>query len=215
MPVRRVSNRGGNVIGQFPSLKMERMIAFESSIERDLIYLLDFEKEIAWFEEQPLTLVYEHEGKAHKYTPDFHIIRNGQNVLVECKPAQRVHSVENQRKFTAARAWCDSRGWVFEVLTEQQLRGGYRLRNVKLLTQFARYDIRAGIQKHIQDFLTKVESPTVADVMTHIAPANPQTALIPILYMAFHHKLHLPLDHAPVSMESPISLIVARQGGDT
>ena len=37
MPVRKVSNRGGNTIGHFPSLKMGRMIDYESLIERDLI----------------------------------------------------------------------------------------------------------------------------------------------------------------------------------
>ena len=39
MPVRNVSNRGGNAIGRFPSLKMQRMIAFESLLERDFIWV--------------------------------------------------------------------------------------------------------------------------------------------------------------------------------
>jgi len=53
MPVRNVSNRGGSVIGRFPSIKMERMIAFESLLERDFIYLLDYDARVEWFEEQP------------------------------------------------------------------------------------------------------------------------------------------------------------------
>ena len=56
MPVRNVSNRGGNVIGKFPSIKMGRMVAFESLLERDFIYLLDHAEEVTWFEEQPLTI---------------------------------------------------------------------------------------------------------------------------------------------------------------
>ncbi len=58
MPVRQVSNRGGNVIGKFPSIKMGRMIAFESLLERDFIYLLDYDPAVEWFEEQPLTIEY-------------------------------------------------------------------------------------------------------------------------------------------------------------
>ena len=74
MPVRNVSNRGGNAIGRFPSLKMQRMIAFESLLERDFIYLLDYDAAVTWFEEQPLTIEYQHEGKLRHYTPDFHLV---------------------------------------------------------------------------------------------------------------------------------------------
>jgi len=45
-PVRKATNRGKNIIGYFPSVKMGRMINFESLIERDFIYLLDFEQEV-------------------------------------------------------------------------------------------------------------------------------------------------------------------------
>ena len=38
MPVRKVRNHGNNIIGKFPSRKMERMISFESTIERDYLY---------------------------------------------------------------------------------------------------------------------------------------------------------------------------------
>jgi hypothetical protein len=49
MPVRRVTHHGGNIIGKFPSLKMGRMICFESSLERDYVYTLDFEADILSF----------------------------------------------------------------------------------------------------------------------------------------------------------------------
>jgi hypothetical protein len=59
MPVRKVSNRGGNIIGRFPSLKLERMVDFESLIERDFIYMLDFDSDVVSFTEQPLTIEYD------------------------------------------------------------------------------------------------------------------------------------------------------------
>jgi hypothetical protein len=77
MPVRKVSNRGGNTIGHFPSLKMGRMIDYESLIERDLIYLLEFEQDVTWYAEQPLTIPYHYEEKERDYTPDFHIVCQG------------------------------------------------------------------------------------------------------------------------------------------
>ena len=101
MPVRKVSNRGGNIIGHYPSLKLGRMVAFESLIERDLIYLLDFEPDVTWFAEQPFTISYQYEGKALNYTPDFHVIRADQNILVECKPQKFVNTDVNPGLFSS------------------------------------------------------------------------------------------------------------------
>lgn len=214
MPVRKVSNRGGNIIGRFPSLKMERMIAFESLIERDFIYLLDFEQDVEWFAEQPLTISYQHQGKTLKYTPDFHIIRNGQNVLAECKPEKHIQSAENQRKFTAACSWCMARGWTFQVVTDTHLRSGCRLQNVKLLTQFARYDVSLEVRRRIRTFLSTACFPvTVADVMSYVTPKRSQSTIIPILHMAFHHELVLPLDYAPISDNSSVTLASRASGG--
>ena len=39
MPVRKVPRHRGSTVGQFPSMKMKRMIAFESFLERDFVYL--------------------------------------------------------------------------------------------------------------------------------------------------------------------------------
>lgn len=210
MSVRKVSNRGGNIIGRIPSIKMGRMVAFESLIERDLVHMLDFEQDVEWFAEQPLIIEYEHQGKARKYTPDFHIVRHGQDILAECKPEKQVHSVENQRKFAAAQSWCDAQGWVFQVITDTQLRSGYRLQNIKLLTQFARYAVGLGIQARIRAFLSTAPCPvTVADVIVQVVSDKPQAAIIPIFYMAFHHELLLPLDGAPITVNTPVVLASA------
>ncbi len=207
MPVRKVSNRGGNIIGRFPSLKLNRMVAFESLIERDLIYLLDFEQDVTWFAEQPLTISYPHEGKIRSYTPDFHIIRGGQNILVECKPQKYINTDNNRRKFAAAQAWCAAKGWMFQVVSDEQLQRDYRVRNVKFLTQFARYEIGPEVKNCIRVFLASVPNPVrIAEVIVAVAPERPQMTIIPILHLAFHHELILPLDEAPISINSLVKL---------
>ena len=50
---------------------MGRMIAFESLLERDFIYLLDYDARVEWFEEQPLTIGYGQADRTLHYTPDF------------------------------------------------------------------------------------------------------------------------------------------------
>ena len=206
MAVRKVQNHGKNIIGRFPSVKLGRSVEFESLIERDYIYLLDFDTAVTWFAEQPFTIEYQHEGKKLTYTPDFHVIRDGQQIVVECKPAKYVNSAINQRKFQAARAWCEAKGWHFEVATDAEIRGGHRLTNVRRLTQFARYSIPPQTKEQICFYLSQKSEAIIADVMNHIANDNPQSVIIPILNMAFHHELIIPLDEAPITPTTSVKL---------
>jgi hypothetical protein len=219
MPVRTVSNRGRrNVVGYFPSLKMRRMVQFESTLERDLIYLLDFDRRVAAFEEQPLKIVYQHEGKTLSYTPDFQVaFAGGQTALLECKPCCFVNSEVNQRKFDAATAWCAVRRWQFGIVTDEQLQAGYRVQNVKLLTQHARHGVGVQIKGSILAVLANSKRPlTVGEVMLAVNPAEPTTIIMPILHMAYHHELYLPLDTAPLSAQSAIrASFPAGEKGDT
>lgn len=205
MPVRKVSNRGGNVIGKFPSLKMKRMVSFESLIELDFIHLLEFEPEVEWFEEQPLTIEYQFEGKALHYTPDFHIVRLGRHQLVECKPDKFVDKAENQRKFRVATTWCTERGWDFEVVTADQLRAGYRLENIKFLTNYARHPVDPITRSRLYNKIMSAENPfTLLSLAQDVEPNKPATALAAIFHLAFLHEITIPLDDAPIS---PASLV--------
>lgn len=209
MPVRTVSNRGRrNVIGYFPSLKMRRMVQFESTLERDLIYLLDFDPQVAEFEEQPLKIAYQHEGKRLPYTPDFQAVStSGRIALLECKPHCFVSREDNQRKFSAAQARCAERGWLFQVITDKQLRTGYKVQNVKLLTQHARHEVSVQIKGSIFACLANAKRPlTIGDVMLAVNPTEPPAAIMPILHMAYHHELYLPLNKAPLNPQSPVRL---------
>ena len=46
--------------------------------------------------------------------------------------------IGNRRKFAAAVAWGAAHGYGFRVVTEQDIRRGWRLENVRFLTQFPR-----------------------------------------------------------------------------
>jgi hypothetical protein len=199
MPVRKVSNRGGNVIGHFPSIKMKRMIAFESLMELDYLYLLDYEQDIEWFEEQPVAIEYERDGKKLHYTPDFHIVRAKRDVLVECKPWVFVDKDENKHKFEVAQAWCASRGWEFRVVTDKHIRDGFRLENVKLLTRYARHAVGPRTKGKIYTLLQSTQAAiSLDDIAREIACDNFPAAIADVLCMAFHHQVFIPLDDAPI-----------------
>jgi len=207
VPVRKVSNRGGNIIGHFPSIKLKRMVAFESLIERDYLYLLDNEAGIEWFEEQPLTIEYWHESKTLHYTPDFHIVEAGKNVLIECKPFALVDRDENQRKFRAAHAWCIDQGWSFRIVSDHDIRTGFRLENVKLLTRYARHVIEPGIKGLIYASMHSAQvSMSVDDLVRRVASTDLSMTKTAILFMAFYHEICIALDNAPIQGSTHICL---------
>lgn len=207
MPVRKVSNRGGNIIGSFPSIKMGRMVAFESLLERDYLYLLDYDPDVERFEEQPLTIEYCHDGKMLHYTPDFRLVERGCDVLVECKLDKFSNTDENRRKFAAARDWCTQHSWEFRVVTDRQIRAGFCLQNVKLLTRYARQTVAPAIQGRIYALLHDSQTQlTINDIARTVSPHASGIVTASILHMAFHHKVFIPLDNVPISGDTPVCL---------
>jgi TnsA endonuclease N terminal len=212
VPVRKPSNRGGNSIGWFASYKMQRSIAYESLLERDYLYLLDFEEAVAAFEEQPLTIAYEHAGKAHRYTPDFRVQWAGQELLVECKPLARVDSEASRRKSAAATAWGTAHGCEFRVVTDREVRRGWRLENVRLLTQFARYPVEPPLRARILAVLSGARRPLSLADLADALEGEPANTVVPaVLHLAYHHAVTLPLDDAGIARETAVGL-PARHG---
>ena len=71
MPTRKIKKSYRQVTGVLSSPKNNRMIASESTLERDLYVLLDFDPLVKTFEEQPITISYSMSGgKKSRYTPD-------------------------------------------------------------------------------------------------------------------------------------------------
>ena len=212
MSVRKVSNWGGNIIGKFPSLKMNRAVQFESTLERDYLHVLDYDQEVTFFEEQPLVIEYQHERKTRRYTPDFHIVRCSQNILIECKPATLVNTEVNQRKFIAAQQLCAERGWAFQIVTDAELRQGFRLNNIKLLRRYACHAIHPAIKSQIYALLH--DAPTLLTIgQIQAVTTQPVVALTSVLHMAFYHELVIDLDQAPISGNSSVTLPQSVQPG--
>jgi hypothetical protein len=207
MPVRNVANRGGNVIGKFPSLKMKRMIAFESRLERDFIYLLDYDANVTWFEEQPLTIEYQHEDKLLHYTPDFHLVEHDQHVLVECKPDHFLSTTDNQGKFAVAQAWCQACDWQFRIVTDSEVRAGYPLHNVKLLTAYARLRLDPVLRCRLYAALQSLPSAMpIQDLARTLRPTGPEAVTDGLLHLAYHGVVDLPLDGAPITPSTAVAL---------
>jgi len=129
IPPRTQGNRG-----IFPSSKVpEGSAHYESQIERDFFLLLEHAPDISLFQHQPKNIVYtDEEGKNHKYTPDVYlVIEDGTRILVEIKDEVSLYKnyEKNKPKWDAAEKWCNSKGIVFLVLSDRDIRTS-RLANI-------------------------------------------------------------------------------------
>ncbi|WP_448206455.1 Tn7 transposase TnsA N-terminal domain-containing protein [Azospirillum sp. sgz302134] len=133
MSTRNIRPTSSSVTGTVQSACGIGPLHFESTLERDLLILLDFHPATVSIETQPVTIEYEHEGKRHRYTPDvlarFHPSRTmpcgtHQRVLFEVKYAADLRRkwTDLRPKFSAAKTWALAHGMVFHVITEQRIR---------------------------------------------------------------------------------------------
>ncbi len=143
--VRKIGLKYNSLSGSFFSAKNNKEVQFESSLERDFIYLLEMDWIIDSYYEQPVTIYFtDSENKQRTYTPDFlfywHYRFSSQGskpVLVEIKYEKDLEkkSLEYQPKFNAAEEFCEVNGYEFKVLTEKDIRTEY-LENCKFLYRY-------------------------------------------------------------------------------
>lgn len=207
MGVREPMHIGKNIIGRFSSLKMNRMIWFESTIERDFIYLLEYDAEVLRFEEQPTTIEYRVGKKTRKYTPDFKVDTKTGTLLVECKPESKADHPDYQARFTAAADWCADRKWGFEVVTEQDIRTGHRLSNVRTLFYHARRSVSLETVKQAEHLLAG-RSLALRELATSIDASRAAEIQSDLLCLAFHRHLTLDVTGRAIDGQSLVSLEV-------
>jgi hypothetical protein len=155
MRVRAFTNRGSTtkVIGKFPSHKNGRSVWWESQIERDFIYLLEFDSEVLSYQEQPLRIQYVRDGRLHKYTPDFLVNRADRKQIIEVKPERKAQELESIVIFRILAAICRREGYEFLVATDTMIRVQPRLNNIKMLWRYSRTPILPQHQIHCHEWL--------------------------------------------------------------
>lgn len=136
-PVRNIGVQSRSITGTMPDGNR-----YESSLERDLIELLQSDSDFKRYHAQPVVIDLPPSAKSplSRYVPDG---------LVFWKSARRPWLVEVKyradcagqfapflRKFRAARQYANEQGWTFQVMTEDRIRGP-KLVNVRFLSRYA------------------------------------------------------------------------------
>jgi len=130
---RKVVTRSGRKFkGLFPSKKLCRMVEWESLLERDAILLFEFSPGVVRYQEQPMLIEYEEDAEMRRYYPDLEVIlKSGEIIHIEIKPALKLISVEMTKKFNAIKAHYDRIGRRFIILLDSHIRTEPRLTNLK------------------------------------------------------------------------------------
>lgn len=175
MKARKVVTRSGRGFrGYFPSKKLNRMVEWESILERDAIYLFEHSPGVVSYQEQPSLVYYEIDGEMRKYFPDFELVlRNGELVHVEVKPEAMLSSEKLSMKLTAIAQAYASRQFTFRVLTDTEIRREPRLHNLKLLSRFKAHTTDNQIdQQKAESIMSANQEVTVSELYEALGQSN-------------------------------------------
>ncbi|WP_415124973.1 sigma factor-like helix-turn-helix DNA-binding protein [Microbacterium sp.] len=136
----------GEPAGSFHSQKLDRDVLYESGLELVALTVLENSSEVAWYQEQPLTIPYTWEGRQRVYYPDIlAATRAGRCLLIEVKPLMNMPVAVNRAKAAAGRAYAHQLGWgwitVDGIHTERDL-------ETHAIPAEARHAIAAGLEAH-------------------------------------------------------------------
>lgn len=171
MPVRTISNAGGlKRIGTFPSLKVGKLVWWESPLEKDYIHLLEPDRTVKFYQEQPLKIRFVLDGKEHLYTPDFMVWRGPKIQIVEVKPEDKVYQEKYQRLFRIVSQACNEEGYEFLVVTDSMIRVQPKLNNIKTFWRYAGVPISSAQQlHHCRDIFSQTPEMPLGKVLESLA----------------------------------------------
>ncbi|WP_178860897.1 TnsA endonuclease N-terminal domain-containing protein [Thiomicrorhabdus cannonii] len=189
---RDIRHRSGeNYIGSV-AFKDQR-IPYESSLERDFVYLALSHSTVCKVISQSNRIDYVFEGKVREYTSDFCLVtETGEMYLFEVKPETKY--LANQQRFKVIQEVFLRKEYVFAVVTDSQIRQGRQVRNAEeVLDARRRYedDLEPSIITETQKWL--LEKPGFL-VEEHQHKFGLESYLESIAYL---HKSHAELIKIP------------------
>lgn len=143
--VREISYKSYSLSGIINTSYMREPVQFESSLERDYIYLLEFDLKVNQYLEQPLEIAYKDaKGKDRKYIPDFavdYFNKPGEIIEIKYENILKTNFEELALKFKEAEKFCKKFNLTFKVITEKYIREerGVELENYKFLSRYRDY----------------------------------------------------------------------------
>lgn len=210
MPVRKLRNSRRALTGKV-NLEAGGTAGFESSLERDLLLILDFDPQVISVREQPFSITHIQDAAVRRYTPDVLVEFSRDRVptvVYEVKPLQTLREdwAILRPRFKAAVAHCRLQDWQFKIVTERHIRTPY-LDNVKFLRRYRAMPPQLVRQAQLRYTATAL-GPTTPQALLAAAywPKEEQAMAIPALWqMVAKGDFEVDLSQ-PLSMHLPIKL---------
>lgn len=174
------------IIGLIPSLKNGAMAPWESQIERDLFYLLEFDRSVDRYVPQPEQIPLIIDGVLHTYTPDCKVhFTNGSIGFLEAKPEAKANAPEAKDLFTAARDYYSGIGADYRVVLDTELRVGFQMENLRLLYRYRSLPTHSSdIQHLLQRIPPTSMAITVLEAAVALEDVLPQSQALHLVYHA-------------------------------
>ncbi|WP_456479215.1 TnsA endonuclease N-terminal domain-containing protein [Nautilia sp.] len=180
MPVRKIPIQSKSVAGRFFSHKNNKLIDFESQLEKKCYLILEFDTNIVSYEPQPL--------KIENYIPDILAYRaNDIPLLIEVKYSDEAFNPDEKlkRKFDALNKYAKENNLEFKIFTEQDIKEPY-FSNINLIYNYAKISINDEIISNILKLIPK-EGISIAQLLTKVN--NEMNYLSHIYHLIFQKKL--------------------------
>lgn len=180
MKNRKIGYTYSSVSGYY-SFRKEKSIAFESTLERDLLVTLEFNDSVCDVVEQPVTLLYENSnGKTVSYTPDFLVYFKQPNenvnitkltrkpLLIEVKPNKILQKKfpELKQKFKIGMKYALENDMIFKIYDEFKIRNDY-YEKIKFLNRYKNLQYDEHTIDTVINYIHNVESTTIDTLLEY------------------------------------------------
>ncbi|MFT4294625.1 MAG: TnsA-like heteromeric transposase endonuclease subunit [Micropruina sp.] len=91
------------------------LVGYESLLERDRLWLADFDPAVSWVSSQPFWVSGRDGSQVRRHVPDFLLQTTTGFVVVDVKPAELVNDARVAAVMGWTRRLCAARGWRYEV----------------------------------------------------------------------------------------------------
>ena len=202
MKSRKITNTGTlKNIGKFPSLKNGKLVWFESHLERDFIYLTEFDKDVVQYREQPFKIQYLLDGKRHNYFPDFLLERKDKKQVIEIKPQSKTEKDDFIYFSKIMKNHLAKEGYEYLVITDSSIRLQPKLSNIKLLWRYARLPINTKHKILLYELFDNLKSFSFIEICSFLEQAKELRELI---YTLLFHGCLITDIEKPITRDSVI-----------
>jgi hypothetical protein len=143
VPIRKIPIQSRSVAGRFFSHKNNKLLDFESQLEKKYFLLLEFDENVISYEPQPL--------KVERYIPDVLAYRKDDiALLVEVKYSNEAFNPDEKlkRKFETLTNYAINNNLEFKIFTEKEIIEPY-FSNITLIYNYANINTSEEIKNQI------------------------------------------------------------------